>query len=252
LNLLSLMNVHYLLSYYPLTSKCLVEMHTPAHPLKKTSWDYATGRPVRLRDSFDTWPSFMQGIVSAIAGPPPPEDHVYAYRNVCALPRAFSVERLERHGADSDVLKTMTKASPIALRHTAHVLDADAPPVADKLASASLRLRNYGAGEIDLDAVSSGEAVIVIADTWIPGWKAYVDGREAPPFGVNHTQIGVHLPNSGIFHIRLAYEPPYPRLNDILAAPTRLLPDASRSEPHSRELGLIDLPSICLSPNAQQ
>jgi hypothetical protein len=251
LNLLSLMNVRYLLSYYPLTSKYLVEMHAPAHPLEKMSWDYATGRPVRLRDSPDTWPSFVPGIMSAIAGPPAPKDHVYAYRNVCALPRAFSVQRLERHGADSDALKSMTKASPIALMYTAHVLDTDAPPVADKLASASLRLANYRAREIDLDAVSSGEAVIVIADTWIPGWKAYVNGREAPPFRVNHTQIGIHLPNSGTFHIRLAYEPPYRQLSDILAAPTRLLPDTPRSE-LSPVLGLGDLPPICQSTNAQQ
>jgi hypothetical protein len=251
LNLLSLMNVRYLLSYYPLTSKYLVAMHAPAHPLEKMSWDYATGRPVRLRDSPGTWPSFVQGIISAIAGPPAPKDHVYAYRNVCALPRAFSVQRLERHGADSDVLKSMTKASPIALMDTAHVLDADAPPVADKLASANLRLANYGAKEIRLDAVSSGEAVIVIADTWIPAWKAYVDGREVPPFRVNHTQIGIRLPNSGTFHVRLAYEPPYRQLSDILAAPTRLLPAAPRSE-LSPELGLGDLPSVCQSTNAQQ
>jgi hypothetical protein len=252
LNLLSLMNVRYLLSYYPLTSKYLVEVHAPAHPLEKMNWDYATGRPVRLRDSPGTWPSFVQGIMSAIAGPAPPEDHVYAYRNVCALPRAFSVARLERHGADSDVLNSMAKASPITLMHTAYVLDADAPPVARELASADLRLANYGAKEIDLDVVSSGEAVIVIADTWIPAWKAYVDGREVPPFRVNHTQIGLHLPNSGTFHVRLAYDPPYRQLNDILAAPSWLLPDASRSEPFSRQLELGDLPTVCLSTNAEQ
>ena len=252
LNLLSLMNVRYLLSYYPLTSKYLVEMHAPSHPLKKMSWDYATGRPARLRDSPGTWPSFVQGIMSAIAAPPPFEDHVYAYRNVCALPRAFSVERLQRHGADSDVLKSITSASPVALMHTAHVLDKDAPPVREKFASASLRLANYGSGEIHLDAVTSGEAIIVIADTWIPGWKAYMDGREAHLFRVNHVQIGIHLPNSGTFHVRLAYEPPYRQLNNILAAPTRLLPDARRSEPFSREFGLGALPSACLSTNAQE
>jgi hypothetical protein len=100
--------------------------------------------------------------------------------------------------------------------------------------------------------VSSGEAVIVIADTWIPGWKAYVDGREATPFRVNHTQIGVHLPNAGSFRVRLAYEPFYGRLTEILAAPTRLLPDASRSEPFIRQVSLGDLPSVCLSTNAQE
>jgi hypothetical protein len=146
----------------------------------------------------------------------------------------------------------MAEASPLALIRTAHVLDVDAPSAADKLASTTLRLANYRAREIDLDAVSSGEAVIVIADTWVPGWKAYVDGREAPLFRVNHTQMAIHLPNSGAFHVRLAYEPPYRHLSDVLAAPARLLPDASRSQPFDRQLSMGDLPSVCLSTNAQQ
>jgi hypothetical protein len=250
LNLLSLMNVRYLLSYYPLTSQYLVEVHAPANPLAKMSWDHATGRPARLRDSSASWSSFAQGIWSAMVGPPAAEDHVYAYRNVCALPRAFSVERLERHGADGDVLKSVIKASPVELLRTAHVLDTDAPPVADELVPAALRLANYRAGTIELDAVASGEAVIIVADTWLPGTKAYVDGREASPFRANHTQFGLYLPKAGTYRVRLAYEPAYLPLLDILAAPTRLLPNAGRSEQLSRVLGLGDLPAICATINA--
>jgi hypothetical protein len=252
LNLLSLMNVRYVLSYYPLSSKYLLKIHAPAHPLKKMSWDHATGRPVHLRDSRVNWPSFSQGIKSVIEGPPAPEDHVYAYRNVCALPRAFSVERVERHGSDSDVLESLTRASPVDLMRTAHMLSADAPPLGEKLVPASLRLSSYRAGAIEFDTMSPGESVIVVAHTWVPGWKVYVDGEEARPFRVNHTQIGIHLPAAGTFHVKLAYEPSYRWVTDILAAPTRLLPDASRSEPFGRQFGLGDLPSICAAINAQE
>jgi hypothetical protein len=251
LNLLSLMNVRYVLSYYPLSSKYLVEIHAPAHPLKKMEWDQATGRPVRLRESYVGWPNFASGITSAIHGPPAPEDHVYAYRNVCALPRAFSVERVERHGADGDALKSITEASPIELTRTAHMLEADAPPDMERLAPASLRLTGYRGREIDLDATSPGRAVIVVASTWSPGWKAYVDGREARPFRVNHTQIGILLPHSGTFRVRLVYEPSYGWLSNILAVPTRLLPNSSRSEPSDLRFGSDDLPTVCASRNAE-
>jgi hypothetical protein len=113
-------------------------------------------------------------------------------------------------------------------------------------------LANYRAGEIDLDAVASGAAVIVFADTWIPGSKAYVDGREASLFRVNHTQFGIYLPKAGTYRVRLAYEPSYRPLFDILAAPTRLLPNAARSEPFSRRLGLGDLPALCATTNADE
>jgi hypothetical protein len=132
------------------------------------------------------------------------------------------------------------------------MFSADAPPLGAKLVPASLRLSSYRAGAIEFDTVSPGEAVIVVADTWIPGWKVYVDGQEKRPFRVNHTQIGIHLPASGTFHVKLAYEPSYRWLTDILAAPTRLLPNASPSEPFGRQFGLGDLPSICAARNAQE
>jgi hypothetical protein len=255
MSLLSLMNVRYLLSYYPLSSKYLVEIHAPANPLQKMSWDVPTGRLAFLRDSPDDrfgpvvakhWPSLMQGLVSVIKGPPAAEDQVYAYRNVCALPRVFSVMRLTRHRSDQDVMKSMTGATTIELMQTAHVTDADAPPAAAQLAPASLRLLDYRGGQIELDAVAAGEAIIVFADSWLTGWKAYVDGQEIPPFRINHTQIGIHLPNSGRFHVRLSYEPPYRWLNDILAAPTKIVA-GREAESRGHELSLGELPPVCAS-----
>ena len=126
---------------------------------------------------------------------------------------------------------------------TAYALNTDAPPVAEHLATLSLRLTAYRAGEIDLDAVGAGEAVIVFAYTWLPGWKAYIDGQEVSVFRVNHTQIGLHLPKSGTFHIKLAYEPGYSWLTDIVTTMTP--PAVSQASGH--ELGLSEFPPVCAS-----
>ncbi len=190
--------------------------------------------------------------MSVLKRPQASTDHVYAYRNACALPRAFAVERVDRHRSDRDVLKSVTAASPIELMRTAHALDTDAPPLADKLARVRLRLLNYQAGAMDIDAESSGGAVIVIANTWIPGWKASVDGRDALLFRVNHTQMAIHLPEPGTFRVRLAYVPPFHQLGDVLAAPARFMTDARGAEPSNRQLDFGDLPSVCASPHAQQ
>ena len=111
---------------------------------------------------------------------------------------------------------------------------------------------NYQPGNIALDAVTSGEAILVFAQTWLPGWKAYVDGREASLFRVNHTQIGLHLPAAGAFHVRLVYEPAYRWLNDILAVPAKLIAGAAAPEPFSYQLGVSELPAVCASTNAQE
>jgi hypothetical protein len=78
-----------------------------------------------------------------------------------------------------------------------------------------------------------------------------VDGSEAPLLRVNHTQIGIHLRSPSTFHVRVAYEPPYRRLADVLAAPARLIAGAQRAEPSNRQLSVDDLPRVCASPNAQ-
>ena len=134
MNLLSLMNVGYLLSYYPISSKYLVEIHAPVRPLERTNWDYATGRVVGLAESSGGWPSIVRGLLSAVEGPQNAEDRVYAYRNVCTLPRAFSVARLEQHDSDRDVMRSLIAGSPAELMRTAHALNTDAPPVTEHLA----------------------------------------------------------------------------------------------------------------------
>jgi hypothetical protein len=255
MNLLSLMNVRYLLSYYRLSSKYLVEIHAPARPLEKRSWDISTGRMAYLRESpvneqgdpatARPWPSLTEGLTSLIKAPPAAEDQVYAYRNVCALPRAFPVAHVERHASDRDVLKSLAAATAMDLKHTAHMVDGEAPPVV-QLAPASLRLLKYQGGDIELEAIAEGETVIVFANTWMRGWKAFVDGREASPLRVNHTQVGLHLPKSGTFHVKLAYEPTYRWTNDVFAAPTRLIA-GPKEESRIHELSLSQLEPVCAS-----
>src|SRR6266478_6246621 len=88
------------------------------------------------------------------------------------------------------------------------------------------------------------------------GFGCQTTGREKlismPRLRVKHTQIGIHLPKAGTFHIRLAYEPSYRLLNDILAAPTRLMPVTPQSQPSSDQLSIGDLPPICASTNTQE
>ena len=50
--------------------------------------------------------------------------------------------------------------------------------------------------------------LLVIADTWMPGWTARVDGRPAPIYRGNHAQRVVTLPRPGPHEIELRYEPP--------------------------------------------
>ena len=56
-----------------------------------------------------------------------------------------------------------------------------------------------------LNVESSGAGLVVIADNWFPGWKAYVDGVESPVLRVDHTLRAVPT-QGGRHHVELRYE----------------------------------------------
>jgi uncharacterized membrane protein YfhO len=60
--------------------------------------------------------------------------------------------------------------------------------------------------------------LLVMADTWLPGWSAQVDGRPAPIFRGNHAQRVIPLEQSGRHTIILRYSPPGLALGCALTA----------------------------------
>ena len=59
--------------------------------------------------------------------------------------------------------------------------------------------------------------LLVIADTWMPGWTATVNGRPAYVHRGNHSQRIVAIPTSGFHEIQLKYTPPGLQLGTILS-----------------------------------
>jgi hypothetical protein len=55
-------------------------------------------------------------------------------------------------------------------------------------------------------ARSTGPGVLVLTDTWFPGWKAKVDGRDVPVEQVNYVLRGVPI-GAGTHVVEFTYEP---------------------------------------------
>lgn len=56
-----------------------------------------------------------------------------------------------------------------------------------------------------LDVESSGAGLVVVADNWFPGWKAYVDGDESPVLRADHALRAVPI-EGGRHRVELRYE----------------------------------------------
>jgi hypothetical protein len=76
------------------------------------------------------------------------------------------------------------------------------PPVTDQ--SGSARIVSFAPEQIAIEAESEHPALLVIAEAWYPGWRAQVNGTEAPCIPVNAWMRGVPVP-AGRSHIVLSF-----------------------------------------------
>jgi hypothetical protein len=144
----------------------------------------------------------------AASGVTPDGRPFVVHRNPTALPRAYVVGRAEMVVRDA--------------RATLHRFTASDPRqavlmAADPLATVPSGLRQaftparWVGRDPDrpvLEVTTSAPGMLVIADTWMPGWTARVDGHPAPVLLGNHCQRVIPLEAAGAHHIELRYDPP--------------------------------------------
>ena len=67
-------------------------------------------------------------------------------------------------------------------------------------------ITRFTPGELVITAQSSGPALLVLAETFYPGWRAFVNDVETPVYRTNHALRGVRI-EAGKNTIRLVFEP---------------------------------------------
>jgi hypothetical protein len=147
------------------------------------------------------------------------QDGVTLYENPSLMPRAFLVRDAIVVG---DTAEALRRASSPKFDPNERVLVDRLPrlgtpiPAAPALAS-SVRLRRYEPRRVELDVATPVPAVLVLADSWYPGWRVEVDGRRAEILRANAVMRGVLLP-AGSHAVRFLFDPPLVRWGAWLSA----------------------------------
>jgi hypothetical protein len=131
------------------------------------------------------------------------------YSNSRALPRVFVVSHQETIGAASAELDAVT-APGFDGRGTA-VTSVSIPGLpqssgASAPAGSSAHFQHYGAERVVIDAAATAPSVLVLTDTFYPGWTATVDGRSVPIQEVDYLLRGVRI-GPGRHTIVFEYKP---------------------------------------------
>jgi hypothetical protein len=121
-------------------------------------------------------------------------DHIYIYRNDTIYPRAFFVRGTQVvEGGDLARQFASVDLTQIALVQAGDRPEAVGTSGYDTAGQEVTGLK-YAANSVRADVRAPGPGVLVLSDTFSPGWRAYADGVEVPLFRVDGKFRGVAVP----------------------------------------------------------
>jgi hypothetical protein len=195
-------------------------LHAPPVP-KPGSWRLLDLLNVRyiLSERPIEDPALRQRLEEVHRGP------VALYRNPEAFPRAFAVEHAEiardpRHALELledprvDLRREVILEAPVPADLPQPLAGAELPPTAE--------IVEYRPGHVRITAATVGGGYLVFSETFSHGWRAAVDGQDAPVLRANYALISVPVP-AGRHEIVLAYRPLRLTLGGAISAVTALV-----------------------------
>ncbi len=130
------------------------------------------------------------------------------YRQPSAFPRAWAVHKLIRVTNDNQVNWYITER--LDDLHSEAVMFDPVPPLPPCAAQAdgaeSVRIKEDHGSRVSLSVRLSCPAMIIVSDTYFPGWRAYVDGTPARIYSVNGAMRGI-LASAGVHSVTMRYRP---------------------------------------------
>jgi Bacterial membrane protein YfhO len=133
-----------------------------------------------------------------------PKYFSWLYRVDRTVPRFYIVGKAVE---EKNSVKALQKLSGAEFDPSKEViLDSVAPIRPPRQLEAQASLERYENNVVTIQTATNGDGILVLADSYYPGWKAFVDGKEAKIFRANHFFRAVVAPK-GKHQIEFRYEP---------------------------------------------
>lgn len=125
------------------------------------------------------------------------------YENADAMPRAYLAYRTKRALGHADLEKLLTRRFNPRLET---VVEGEGPALAGGSLITPVARTSTRPEHLSFHVATREPSVLVVTDSWHPGWRAWVDGRESPIFRVNAMFRGVAIP-AGANEVEMRFEP---------------------------------------------
>ncbi|MFA5775948.1 MAG: YfhO family protein [Patescibacteria group bacterium] len=129
---------------------------------------------------------------------------IYVYENTNRHPMAYVVGNVVQTKTSEEALKIMDN---LDLQKSAVVVTSNSIPQLDTQNDYSYaNVYSYKNSNIRISAQSKGKSLLVLSNTYYPGWEAYIDGKSAQILKTNVTSRGVFL-TDGQHDVEFRYVP---------------------------------------------
>jgi hypothetical protein len=137
------------------------------------------------------------------------------YQNPGAFPRVWTVHQVVQ-AKDAEAVRVAFRDPAFDLRAKAPLLETP-PPLESCAAPDNAWMTGRNAGSVAIKALMGCRGMLVIADTWYPGWYATVDGRPAPIYQPYGALRGVVV-DKGFHTVAMHYRPRPALIGAIMSA----------------------------------
>jgi uncharacterized membrane protein YfhO len=138
------------------------------------------------------------------------------YQNRDAFPRAFVVHGIRQISGKRAIFRELT-GNDFDPRSSA-IVEEKVPDLPDLPGERSPvpTIVSHAAERVVIDADLAKPGLLVLGDTWYPGWKVFVDGRESKLYRANYVMRGVSLPG-GRHRVEFRYQPVSIRIGALIS-----------------------------------
>jgi len=131
---------------------------------------------------------------------------VHLFENPNCLGRAFLVNDWKYMDSDEAVLNKL-KSRNIDLSQIAYLLKSDTEQAPSETTfKGDVHMLNYSSHEISMNTRSESKQLLVLSDTYYPGWHVLVNGKLRECLRVNHMMRGIWL-DKGDQEVKFIYQP---------------------------------------------
>ncbi len=128
------------------------------------------------------------------------------HRNPTAMPRAYVVPRAVAAADDAATMRSRFRT--VDPREAVLMGSDPLGPVGRRQPFVAAERASTDPDRLVICATTEAPGLLVVADTWMPGWSATVDGRPAPILRGNHAQRVIPLAAPGRHEVVMRYRAP--------------------------------------------